>query len=608
MTLWEITTSRVASPVETPAGMLGRNAYAPRPYQIEDIQSIQNSWKAGKKSVLYRAATGLGKATVLGTIAALHRPGERVLCLINTVKLARQLRDTFEQQLGWTPGLIGGGDFDGIDRRVVIAVVQSLQVTKDGTTRAEKTFEPGDFGTLLIDECESALADGYMTVVRHFMNGNPDLHVLGCTATPIRGDGTGMGALFDHVVEEEGPLNRGPLWAFKEGWLVSPKQKFVQCSADFSTLKLRKGADGEADYSDEQIGKLLSDEKHLIEMAQAITRTAGEDRSIVVCPNNTEICDAIAQYINGQKPGTADSVHGKLRDPDAVMRRHQAGAFQFLCGVNMLTTGYDDPAIRNVFILRPTKSQRLFQQIIGRVFRPDKTIARTIGELPDAASRRDCIRNSVKPHCNVYCLVGVNPSTRDMTIVDLLLGRLTPEELERVKSRMLDGIAEDGEQTRTVEEVVKEVRAEIKDERASAQRRKIEVERAELRITDLCNQDVQNAPNRHKGAKEYLHKLGYKDFELDKFDDAEAKRLLVWEKDRARAKPALASKGQRRILESRGLPETEANSVRRGDAKKVIDEISKRERWGENQRGQRVGRGEVFEIMERIYVGSAHAA
>lgn len=585
MLLFETESEPVIGPQ---AGRLAPDAFVPRAYQIEDIQCAQKAWGDGKRSVLYRAATGTGKATVLATIASIHRHEERTLCLINTIKLATQLRKTFAKQLGWTPGICGGGVFDGMDRRVVICVVQSLQKTgADGLNRAERVFDPTEFGTLLIDECESALADGYMAVVRHWINGNPDLHVLGCTATPIRGDGVGMGALFDHVIEEEGPLNRGPLWAFQQGWLVPPKQAFLRCSADFDSLKISRGKDGTKDYSEEQLGELLSSEQHLLEMAQGIVRTAGEDRCIVVCPNSTNTCDAIAEYINGAKPGSAMPVHGKLRDPEGVMGAHQRGEFQFLCGVNMLTTGYDDPKITKVYILRPTKSQRLFQQIIGRAFRPHDSIARQLGGLLEAAERQSLIAQSPKPHATIYCLVGISRNARDMQIADLLRGRLSDAELERVKQKMLDGAEVETGQASVVEqsvgEILKEVRKEIRDEQALAQRRRVQVERAEIQITELNDQDVHGLPGRRSGAYEVLRRMGFKDRELNKLSQTEAglqaKRWIA----RANHKPPLCTHGQWRLLESRGRQRDDLETLTKKQASKEIEGIAKAERWGEKR-------------------------
>ena len=614
--LWDVPAAGVDF-AEIPPGQFGPDAFVPRPYQLEDISASLVAWKAGSRAVLYRAATGTGKATVLATLATTHRASERSLCLVNTIKLAKQLRETFARQLGWQPGLVGGGVFDGADRRVVIAVVQSLYSQgRDGITRVERTFDPTDFGLLLVDECEGALADKYAGVVRHFLNGNPELHCLGCTATPIRGDGVGMGALFDHIQEsEDRPLNRGPLWAFGQGWLVPPLQRFVQCSADFSTVKIRKKpGEDVADYSDEQLGKMLADDKHLIEMAQGVVRAAGTERAIVVCPNSTDLCDRIADFINGQKPGSARAAHGNTLtcpDAEAAMKAHQRGAFQFLCGVNMLTTGYDDPDVRSVFILRPTKSQRLFTQIIGRAFRPHGSIARALGEAADAPARKSLIASSPKPQCFVYCLVGVSRDTRDMTIADLVRGRLTDEELERVKQKMLDGVVapDAGEaKERSVAEVVAEVRKEIVEEKAAKARRQLEIDQATVSIRDMDDGKTPNAPKQLTGAYELLRRMGYRDAELDRIGEGEARRLSQFEIARAKSKPPLSSKGQRRVLEGRGLSSSEAEAMSKGDATRAIDAISKAERWGGSERGARLSASRVRELVAGAHVQQQGAA
>jgi superfamily II DNA or RNA helicase len=582
LSLFDIPAADYAAPIVAP-GMLGPRAFVPRDYQVEDIAAVQAAWASGRRAVLYRAATALGKAVTIGTLAAIHRPDQRVLCMIDTVKLAHQLRATFARQLGFTPGLIGGGVFDGHDRRVVICVQQSLAVkVNEEETRLEKLFAAEDIGLLLIDECESAFADVYSSLVRHLMNRNPDLDVCGCTATPLRHDGIGMGAIFDHVIEDEGPLNRGPLWGLKNGWLVPPKQYFLKCTADFSTLKVRKNEDGEKDYTDKQLAEMISTDKHLIELARGIVETAGDERSIIFCPNSTDVCDRVADYLNGAKEGCARSVHSKMTDPSGVMAAHQAGRFQFLSSCMLLVKGYDDPRLKKIFILRPTKSQRLFHQILGRALRPHDSIAKELGEIPTPEARRECIAGSCKPRADIYCLVGIKPNVRDMQIGDLLRGQLTDEELERVKAKMLDGIDIEGRENQGIDvaEAVKQVRKEMRDEREAEQRRLVQVNQAIVELTELNHgENMGQSAARRSGPYETLRRLGFRDHEMQSLSPEQAgqecRRWLAREKRR----PPLCSKGQWRVLERRGFKANALEGMTKKEASAAIEEISKRERW-----------------------------
>jgi hypothetical protein len=99
------------------------------------------------------------------------------------------------------------------------------------------------------------------------------------------------------------------------------------------------------------------------------------------------------------------------------LEAHKAGEFQFLCSVNMLTKGYDDAGLANVFMCRPTQSKRLYTQVLGRGTRLGDP---TIGGLPTPGERKDAIAASSKPCMTMFNLVGICPTVKDLNIVDVL--------------------------------------------------------------------------------------------------------------------------------------------------------------------------------------------
>jgi superfamily II DNA or RNA helicase len=63
-------------------------------------------------------------------------------------------------------------------------------------------FQPEQFGLIIIDESHHIFAESYKRVVRYFRSRNPDVLILGCTATPDRADEKALGQMFESVAHE----------------------------------------------------------------------------------------------------------------------------------------------------------------------------------------------------------------------------------------------------------------------------------------------------------------------------------------------------------------------------------------------------------------------
>ncbi len=432
-----------------------------RAYQAEDYAAVLAA-HVDHQIVLGRAATGLGKAVLLAALAAHYAKAGRVMVLVDRKKLVAQLATTIAWFTGVRPGIEmgdqsanNGGGTVAADQ-IIVSTVQSQYSGSEGQERFRK-FKPNGVSCLLLDETELFLAKRARSVVDYYV-ANADLRVCGVTATPMRGDGQAMANLFSHVA-----FDRDVVWGLHNGYLVPASQAFVRVSLDLSTAKVVKNDAGETDYSDDDLAERITNEQTLIELAKGIIHVAGDRRSIVVCPNVAS-AKAVANYLETERTGCAKCIYGQLDDTERedVFDGHQRGEFQFLTSCQMLTTGYDDPGCSAVFVCRPTKSKRLYQQIIGRVLRPARDIACDLGQIDTAEQRCAAVASSVKPRALVVNMVGISAKTRDMTITDIL-GTAKPDEVvERAKELQ----AED--ETLDTEEALAQAEQQIEAEQAVA--------------------------------------------------------------------------------------------------------------------------------------------
>jgi superfamily II DNA or RNA helicase len=560
-----------------------------RPYQAEDVAKVIEAHKTHRR-VIGRKATGLGKAVELAALAQHYARFGRVMVLVDVKKLVRQLAHTIEWYTGTAPGIemgderaVNGGTWHAPDP-IVVSTVQTQYSGVEGYERFRQ-FDPAEFSAVLLDECELFLAPKARSVVDWYLNGNAALVAFGCTATPMRGDGVAMGNLFDHVA-----FDRDILWGIKQGYLVPARQAFVKVSVDFSTLKLRKGDDGESDYSDADLADKLKNEKTLIELAEGIRHVCGDRRTIVVCPDVAS-ARAVAHYLEAERGGCAKCVYGELGDveKDDIMDSHQRGDFQYLTSVMMLTKGYDDKQVRAVVNCRKTKSKRLYQQILGRGTRP---LEKTVDGVETAEGRRAAIAASAKPDMVMVNMVGVSERVRDVTLVDILGVGENQAVIDRAKEIVEETGADteeaiaQAEEEQELEREAEKVRAQVeaaKEEQAQA----IEFDRRLRRMVDV-KADVEveyrddlsggggmtSSPEERlpAGQMRILRNLGkLTDAEINALtlpQSADLTRVLM-----ARKSLGLCSYRQGKLLQRFGYAKGEIQDMTAGQAREAIDAI-----------------------------------
>lgn len=255
--------------------------------------------------------------------------------------------------------------------RIVVASVQSLNSRNRGALRMER-FDPSEFGLLLIDEAHRSAASSYRRVIEH-MRQNPNLCVVGVTATPDRLDGVGLGCVYEKV-----SCNLDMLWGIKNGWLVSPRQVIIELERlNLSEIKTVGG-----DLDDKQLARAVMAEENLHGMAKPIVDYAGTDKQSIVFAASVDHATRLSElirdyYVRAHGPTNeqiAVSIDGSL--PPQHPRRQQIvkdfkdGKIQFLCNCGVATEGFDAPNVKLVAVGRPTKSRALYCQMIGRGTRP----------------------------------------------------------------------------------------------------------------------------------------------------------------------------------------------------------------------------------------------
>ena len=366
-----------------------------RPYQLEAIDAVQRSWIAGRKAPLVVLPTGAGKTIVATSLMRGFREekGFRSLFIAHRKELLTQTQEKIRLAGGdMTTGLVQGSRNEiGSHVDVTIASVQTLG-GKDGR-RLDQVLGTGRFDLLILDEAHHAVSAQWLRVIDAVRAANAGIHIMGMTATPGRSDGLALDQVFDAVCYERNSFD-----LIRDGYLVPPKGFRVNIDLDLDRVRTDNG-----DYATAQLSKLMNQPR----VHDAIVRSwmeFGHNRKTIVFAVDVEHATALAREFS-DAGYSAEAVHGKTKskDRDGVYERFSNGTTKLLVNCEVLTEGFDDPSIECVLFARPTQSQALYIQCIGRGLRPwpGKTECLVI----------DCVGNSEKHRpVQLASLVGFDPN------------------------------------------------------------------------------------------------------------------------------------------------------------------------------------------------------
>ena len=299
-----------------------------RPYQRECIETIEAQ---APGAYLAQMATGLGKTV---TFANIPRHGERMLILSHREELVEQPRKYFDCSYG-----IERASSRSHGEEVVSASVQSL-------VRRLDRFRPDDFRLIICDEAHHAAARTYRAIFDYF---RPE-KLIGFTATPNRGDKVRLDTVFQDII-----FQRDLRWGIQNGYLCDIHCRRVDIGFDLSAVHTRHG-----DYAPGELDEAMEGTADAI--AQAYQEMAvGATLIFAVSVNQ-------AHEIAGRIPG-AVVVTGETKDRAAIIQAFTAGEIPCIVNCMVFTEGTDIPRVETVIVARPTQSEALYAQMVGRGLR-----------------------------------------------------------------------------------------------------------------------------------------------------------------------------------------------------------------------------------------------
>lgn len=451
-----------------------------RDYQSAAREAVRKEWETVGSTLLVMA-TGTGKTRTAAAVVEMIQP-LRTMFLVHRRELAWQAQKQLKQAIGIESEIEMGGQEANRDlfheSPVVISSFQTQYSGKGDWTRM-KRFDPNRFGLLIVDESHHGVSPSFKKVIDYYRT-NPNLRVLGLTATPDRADEQALGQLFETVAYEYEILD-----AIQDGWLVDVKPVEVSVEGlDLSHIDTVAG-----DLNQGQLAAIMEAEGPVMGVVQptleamydlplktlaAIKVEAWGDhlRSLNRRPKQTLVftvsvrqAELLAGIFNRVTPGLFDWVCDKTPEDKRaeMLARFHRSEIAGMVNVGILSEGYDSPSIEIIVQARPTKSRCLSAQQIGRGTRPLTGVTDGI-ESPEA--RRSAIADSAKPVLKVLDFVGNCGKHKLVTPADVLGGKEPDDVVDRAKKK----IAEQNGDVRGLSEVIRKAAEEIEQERQDRER------------------------------------------------------------------------------------------------------------------------------------------
>ena len=362
----------------------------PYDYQEEAIEDLERYFVVkNKKKSLLQIPTGGGKTytAVRWLFNSLLHQDYKIVWISHRIDLLEQARNTMIEESGLLKGLstktdcyiIGGGYAVGSTlataKESVIFITSQTLASANGH-KAMKAFckkNKDNKIMFVIDEAHHSVASTIKIFINGTINKFDNFKLLGLTATPTRTvemEKAILSNLYDnHLISGIG-INE----LIKAGHLAWPKPEKI-----ITAINL------EATYTITEETKAYFATRRELDPAflNAISKNSTRNKLIVdTYLKNRErygktlifaidIMHARMLKIEFEKKDSlkVDVTYSGIEGHAEIIENFKVGALDVLINVSKLTEGFDDPKIQTVFLTRPTQSEILFSQMIGRGLR-----------------------------------------------------------------------------------------------------------------------------------------------------------------------------------------------------------------------------------------------
>lgn len=341
-----------------------RNQIKLRPYQVDAVNAIWNGLAEVDGNILAVLPTGVGKAICLCEFirkACTEFPDVRILAITFSKELVEQ---NYKEMIGLWPQVNAGIHSAGLNSRdvnssVIFGSIQSIH---------KKAFALQRVNVIIVDEAQAIPRNANTMWLKFFADVksiNPDVRIIGLTATPWRMDvgllHKGKDAIFSEIVYEYSILD-----AIREGYLAHPVSRPSRTQIDTSKVAIRGG-----EFVASELDAAASDPETINAIADEMVANGQNRRSWILFGSGIKTCMLLRDAIR-ERGYSCEGVFATTpnKERDAIILAFKRQEIRCLVSVVALMTGFNAPSTDLVGLARPTHSAGLYIQSCGRGTRP----------------------------------------------------------------------------------------------------------------------------------------------------------------------------------------------------------------------------------------------
>jgi superfamily II DNA or RNA helicase len=313
-----------------------------RTYQQQALDAIRQSVRGGVRRIVAQAPTGAGKTKIAADLAGrAYSKGNRLAFVVPSISLVDQTVEAFHAEGIDDVGVIQANHLM-TDHAKSIQVCSIQTVARRGYPTA---------GAVIFDEVHQLHKAHIKWMQDPAWEKVP---FIGLSATPWT---KGLGRYFDSLLVVE--TTRGLI---DQGYL-SPFRVFATGHPDLTAVKVVAG-----DYHEGELSKAMQQGELTADIVKTWKSRWGKDKTLCFCVDRAHAQNLQERFESeGVRCGYQDA-ETPMNERAEIKRKFHSGEYQVITNIGTLTTGVDWD-VRCLVLARPTRSEILFVQIIGRALR-----------------------------------------------------------------------------------------------------------------------------------------------------------------------------------------------------------------------------------------------
>jgi DNA repair protein RadD len=334
-----------------------------RDYQIDAVNSVYEYFAGGNKgNPLVVLPTGSGKSVVIAELIRSAMAMDKDQRFIMATHVKELIAQNHEKLMTLWHNAPAGIYSAGLGKKqahqpIIFGGIQSMR---------DKAEIFGYRNVIIVDECHllpNKAEGGYHTFLNGLKKNNPNIKVIGLTATPYRMAGGHLlnGEIFTDICFEY------PILKLIERGYISPVYTKSPTAEQVDLSNVRTVA---GEYNQREMQNAF--------MADCVTERALDDVFKRATQHKSFLffCAGVEHAQHTHKLLQSRGLKGAVvydktpaNEREKAIQRLRNGTYDYLCNNAVLTTGTDIPRIDCVVLLRSTKSRGLYVQMVGRGMR-----------------------------------------------------------------------------------------------------------------------------------------------------------------------------------------------------------------------------------------------